>query len=192
MKTSFVITYMVVAVLASAAAQVTYTWNPSPTTNVTGYKLYYGVASRTYTNVVDVGAATNATVTQVEGVLYYAAATAYNGVGIESDFSNETSGRTPLPPTAFAVTGGMVSWIRLAWTPTTTPGATYLVRYGIGTNSTDFATTTNNVAISNLTAGATYTFRLTAVDTTGLKSRWLTNTASIPLPVQNLQLQLTP
>ena len=55
-----------------------------------GYRVYYGVASRTYTNMVDVGAATNVTISGlVEGKTYYFAATAYNILGLESDYSDE-------------------------------------------------------------------------------------------------------
>jgi hypothetical protein len=71
-------------------------WSPSPDTNVVGYRVYYGVASRTYTNMVDVGAVTNATIGGlVEGKTYYFAATAYNILGLESDYSAEISYTIP-------------------------------------------------------------------------------------------------
>jgi hypothetical protein len=88
-----------------AVQSVTLAWNPSTDPNVTGYNVYYGVASGVYTNKIDVGNVTNATINGlVEGVTYYFAATAYNILGVESDFSNETSYSVPLnggnqPPT---------------------------------------------------------------------------------------------
>jgi hypothetical protein len=79
------------------AAQVTLVWNASSDPNVTGYDIYYGVASRSYTNKIDVGNTTNATISGlVEGVTYYFAATAYNVLGIESDFSGEVSYTVPV------------------------------------------------------------------------------------------------
>jgi hypothetical protein len=79
-----------------AAQSVTLAWNPSADTNIAGYKVYYGVASRTYTNVVNVGKATNATIPGlVEATTYYFTATAYNILGLESDFSNEASYTIP-------------------------------------------------------------------------------------------------
>ncbi|HEY9510439.1 MAG TPA: fibronectin type III domain-containing protein [Verrucomicrobiae bacterium] len=94
------------AVSSSSAAQtVSLTWSPSPDENVAGYNVYYGVASRVYTNKVDVGAVTNATVSGLrEGVTYYFAATAYNILGVESDYSEEVfyavpGGATNFPPT---------------------------------------------------------------------------------------------
>ncbi|MDW8308642.1 MAG: fibronectin type III domain-containing protein, partial [Verrucomicrobiales bacterium] len=83
---------------ALGAASVTLTWNPSPDPNVIGYRIYYGVASRVYTNVVDVGNVTTATISNlVEGVTYYFAATAYNILGMESDFSEEVAFTIPNP-----------------------------------------------------------------------------------------------
>lgn len=76
----------------------------NPSEGVTGYKIYVGSSSRNYTNIVDVGMGTNITrwpeclcptngcaiITNLTvGVHYYFAATAYNGAGLESDFSNE-------------------------------------------------------------------------------------------------------
>jgi sulfur relay (sulfurtransferase) complex TusBCD TusD component (DsrE family) len=80
------------ALTASAQGQtsVTLAWNRSAGTNIAGYKLYYGVASRTYTNANNVGNATNATISSlVSGKTYYFAATAYDASGSESDYSTE-------------------------------------------------------------------------------------------------------
>ena len=38
-----------------AAQSITLQWNPSTDPSVVGYNVYYGVASRTYTNKIDVG-----------------------------------------------------------------------------------------------------------------------------------------
>ncbi|MFO1477825.1 MAG: Ig-like domain-containing protein [Verrucomicrobiota bacterium] len=103
---------MVFAPLLGFAAQsVTLAWDASSDTNVVGYRVYYGVASRTYTNMVDVGNTTTATITNLaDGTTYYFAATAYNGVGLESDYSNESAYTTPggagnTAPTLNAITG---------------------------------------------------------------------------------------
>src|SRR5437763_1058179 len=40
---------------ALAVTTVSLAWTPSPDANVTGYKIYYGAASRDYTNSVAVG-----------------------------------------------------------------------------------------------------------------------------------------
>ena len=74
---------------------VTLAWDRSPSVDVTGYNIYYGVRSGAYTNRVTVGNVLTATVAGLkEGVTYYFAATAFNTE--ESGFSNEVSYRVPI------------------------------------------------------------------------------------------------
>lgn len=69
---------------------VTLAWNPSISTNVAGYKIYYGPASGAYTNAVFVGGFTNVTLSNLAaGNTYYFAATAVDVSQNESPFSNE-------------------------------------------------------------------------------------------------------
>lgn len=80
--------------LLTAAAQpprsVTLAWDASPDPSVTGYRVYFGVRSGTYTNSAAVGKVLTATLTNLTaGVTYYFAATAYDSSGTESTFSNE-------------------------------------------------------------------------------------------------------
>lgn len=74
---------------APATNQVSLTWSPSPGSNVAGYNIYYGFASRVYTNKLDAGPVTNFTVGNLSDDRHYFAATAYNILGVESDFSEE-------------------------------------------------------------------------------------------------------
>jgi len=81
-----------------AAPSITLAWDPSPDPAVVGYKVYWGVASRNYTNSLSAGSATTLTVSNlVIGTPYYFAATAYDTNGIESDYSVEASGSVALP-----------------------------------------------------------------------------------------------
>lgn len=80
------------------AASVTLAWNPSTDPLVTGYNIYYGGASGTYTNKVSAGLATNAVTSGLlVGVTYYFAATTYNALGLESSFSGELGYSVPMP-----------------------------------------------------------------------------------------------
>ncbi len=96
---------LVLASFSSLAARsVTLAWDPSAGTSVAGYNLYCGGASGAYTNIVDAGNATNATIAGLtEGATYFFAATAYDSSALESDFSNEISYTVPAaentPPT---------------------------------------------------------------------------------------------
>ena len=76
---------------ALAASSVTLAWDGT-TNNIAGYKIYYGVASHTYTytNTVADSRATSVTISNlIVGATYYFAATAYDSANLESDYSNE-------------------------------------------------------------------------------------------------------
>ena len=76
---------------------VTLAWNPSSSTNVMGYNVYYGLASGVYDGVESVNG-TNTTITGLAaGTTYYFAATAVDALGVESPFSNEASFTTGVP-----------------------------------------------------------------------------------------------
>ncbi|HLD89562.1 MAG TPA: hypothetical protein VI911_00840 [Patescibacteria group bacterium] len=80
----------------SYAADLTFAWAPNTETNLKGYKIYYGSATRSYTMGIDVGlpATKDGRVTYTvvgvpDGVTLYFAATAYDTDGFESDYSKE-------------------------------------------------------------------------------------------------------
>ena len=97
--------------LEASADSVRLAWDPSPDPLVTNYKLYYGSTSWVYTNVVDAGNRTDATVTGLNpGNSYYFVVTACTGAGDESAFSNMASytvpGGTPAPTGESSSGGG--------------------------------------------------------------------------------------
>lgn len=80
-----------------AVRSVTFAWDRNSETNIVDYRIYYGGASRTYTNTVDTGNATSVTISNLaEGVTYYFAATAFDTLGLESDFSDEITYLVPM------------------------------------------------------------------------------------------------
>lgn len=75
---------------AALAKDAKFTWDRSDDPSVTGYKVHWGNASRTYSNSADAGNNTEYTLTGIEeGKEYYFTTTAYNSAGTESDYSNE-------------------------------------------------------------------------------------------------------
>ncbi|MCI0494766.1 Ig-like domain-containing protein [candidate division KSB1 bacterium] len=67
-------------------------WSPNSEPDLAGYKVYWGTASRNYTDVVDTKNITNYTVAGLsEGIEYFFAVTAYDTASNESDFSEEVS-----------------------------------------------------------------------------------------------------
>ena len=87
----FALSSSVVSALSlPAQSSLTLAWDPSPTADTAGYRLYLGTASQSYTSIVDVGLANSATLsTLVPGVTYFITATAYDLAGLESGRCNE-------------------------------------------------------------------------------------------------------
>ena len=75
------------------AGDLNLAWNASASTNVGGYKLYYGTSTKNYTSNIDVGKTTTYKVTGLtNGSKYFFALKAYNTAkSIESSYSNEAS-----------------------------------------------------------------------------------------------------
>ena len=93
----FFLAYFISIPFAWCSPTVTLAWNANTEPDVAGYRVYYGVASRTYTNMTDVGnITTNRIAGLVEGVNYFFAVSAYNAAGAESDFSDEVSYLVPV------------------------------------------------------------------------------------------------
>ena len=71
-------------------------WDASTSTNVANYKIYFGTARGSYTQVVSAGPVTQTTITGLTpGTTYFLAATACDDNGLESDYSNEISFSVP-------------------------------------------------------------------------------------------------
>lgn len=102
MKTILVILACVIG-FSTQAAQVTLAWDRSTDPTVNAYSVYWGVATRTYTNHVDVpgNGTTSVTISNIVlGSTYYFAATCTATNGLESDFSVEVSYFVPSKPNA--------------------------------------------------------------------------------------------
>ena len=81
---------------APAPTQAQLTWSASSSSDVVGYRVYWGTASGSYVQSrgagVNTGAATSYTVGGLTvGQTYYFAVTAYDAAGNESAFSGEVS-----------------------------------------------------------------------------------------------------
>ena len=85
--------FFVLLVGNTFAANLTLSWNPSTSSNIRGYRIYYGLASGNYTANVDAGNVTTFQVNSLtDGKKYFFAVKTYNvAKTIESGFSNEIS-----------------------------------------------------------------------------------------------------
>jgi hypothetical protein len=107
----WIATVLLVAWAEVAVAQrVTLAWDASASTNVVGYRLYYGTNSGSYQYVTNTGLMLTQSVVLPHGGRWFFAATAYDRNGLESDFSSEVVFESkPVPP----VMAGK-PWVRLA------------------------------------------------------------------------------
>ncbi len=76
---------------AFGANSVTLAWDASTSSNLAGYRVYYGTASRNYSTNIDVGNVTTYTLANLAPGTYYFAVTAYNTLAEQSGYSNEAS-----------------------------------------------------------------------------------------------------
>jgi hypothetical protein len=90
----------VVPVSAANAASVDLQWDPNSEPELAGYRVYWGTSSGNYSASKDVGKTTTTTITGVEeGKTYYFAATAYDGLNNESEYSNQVVFTVPYSDT---------------------------------------------------------------------------------------------
>ena len=111
---SFILLAFLIFPHRAVADQATLSWtapatntDDSPLTDLAGYKVYYGTASRSYSQVIIAGNSTAYTVANLAaGTTYYFATTAYDASGNESAYSNEVSKTTAaLPALTITKTG---------------------------------------------------------------------------------------
>jgi len=106
----FVAMLILVGTVAAGAERLTLAWDPSPSADVVGYRVYYGTNTRSYRFVTNGGLVLTQSVVLPWRGRWFFAATAYDTNGLESDFSNEVSWESkPGPP----VMAGE-AWVRLA------------------------------------------------------------------------------
>jgi hypothetical protein len=82
---------------AFANSSVIVAWNPSSSSNVVSYNIYYGLASGNYNNMIFVGGSTNGTITGLaNGTNYYFAVASVDIFGDEGSLSKEIVYSVPI------------------------------------------------------------------------------------------------
>ena len=170
-----VLVLVLFTVFSAQAADVKLAWDASKDSTVTGYKLYYGIASRTYGTPVDAGHTTEFTLLGVaEGKNVYFAVTAYDANKNESVFSEECTGYSLTPNAGI---GGTITPNKtvivdknLTKTFTITPNAGYYI---------------GNVAVDWVNQGPITSYTFAGVTS----NHMITSTYSIVLkPIINLRV----
>lgn len=170
-------------IIPAHSAQVTLQWDSNTEPDLAGYKIYYGNASKSYQLGVDVGNRTTSTISNLEeGKIYYFAATAYDTLNNESEFSNELvynvspSCTYSISPTAklFGSVGGGRAVIVYAspgcnWTATSNTSWLIITSNSGGTgNGAVYYFVSDNAGTSSRTATLTIAGRTFTVTQSGI------------------------
>ena len=149
-------------------------WDKNAENYVTGYKIAYGAASRTYIYVKDAGNVTACTAPVLAQGIYYFAVQAYS-TGLESSYSNEVHVAVGdvVPLFLFSVQATTLSkdTVTIGWT--TDPEADSQVEYGSSTaygNITDVdlnLVTSHSQTLTGLAVNTDYHFRVKSKDASG-------------------------
>ncbi len=176
---------------AEPSGSVKVTWFPNWEPHIDGYRVHYGTESRNYTQTVDAGNWVTTELTDLEpGQTYYAAVTAYNTFGLESDYSNEISFEIPTQPDPPQLLHGVPQSesAKLLWSVDWDPQLVGF-RVHFGTESGNYSETLNadygiSTTLPNLTAGETYYAVVTAYRLYGVESDY-SNEISFSVPEES-------
>lgn len=172
------------------AAQVTLAWDSNTESDLAGYRIYYGNASRNYTMFIDVGKVNTYTVTGLtDGNIYYFAATAYSTSNVESAYSVEVNHRTCSysisPPSASVTQQGATGTVQVTtqagcpWVASS--GAPWVTitsgNQGTGNGTASYSVSANTGATAR-TATSTIAGKLFTINQAGTGSTYYNITAS--------------
>ena len=175
----FLVILATIFICSSAfATSLVISWSANTETDLSGYKIYYGIVSGAgtgvYANSLDVGNVITCTLSNVtDGDTYYVALKAYDTSNNYSGFSDEASIFIPIPditppgvPTGITttVTGATV---KLTWTAVV---ASDLAGYGVYDNGVLIGSATVPTYTTGTLAQGSHSFTIDSVDTTGNRS----------------------
>lgn len=161
------------------AGQINLAWDP--TANASGYRVFYGTSSGTYSANIDVGSKTSASVAGLtDGARYYFAVKAYDTVGMSS-YSNEVNAVVPVAAPAASFSANPTSGTA-PLTVTLSDGSSGSITsrswsFGDGTTAT-----TQTVAKTFANPGS-YNVTLTVANSTGSTSATKTIVVTAAAPV---------
>ena len=102
----FLLAMFLLVPIQALAGSASLSWQPNSESDLTGYRVYYGAASRTYGPPISVNQGSSYTVNDLqEGDTFFFAVTAVDSSGNESGYSNEVSKTIPqATPSAYQLT----------------------------------------------------------------------------------------
>ena len=191
---------------AQGLASVNLAWDPSAVSGIAGYRVYQGVASRTYTSSIKVGNTTTATLTGLTaGQRYYVAVTAIDSQGMESPFSTEisvTPGSTTLPVIALTSPANGASFTApatLSLAATVTPNGQTITKVQFFNGTTLLAEDTTapysyswgNVGAGNYSLSAKAVYGAGSTVASSASTVAVTSSTTLPAPWQSVDIGRT-
>lgn len=159
------------------AGSVTLAWNG--VSGASGYLVYYGKASRNYTQTLDAKTNIRATVSGLtDGINYYFAVRAYKG-SVTSGYSQEVSCTVgnadnviaPAAPSKLASTGASASGVNLVWSDNSSNEAGFHIEQRIGTGAwsqiASVGASVTTFASTGLRPSTNYEYRVRAYNRSG-------------------------
>lgn len=173
-----VILFVLLCTAAFAQTSVTLAWDANTETNLGGYKVYWGTASRVYGAPVTLGKVTTYKLTGLPcGVSLYFAVTAIdNGTPpMESGYSNEPTVRLLCAPTGLKITATSVAAVQrkeATLVASTNLPATTTLAYSIGgawyaVRVDEAAALEHRITLTNLRPHTQYRYRWSAITEDG-------------------------
>jgi chitodextrinase len=197
-KYGFILTVFIFSFLyfstTAFAGDATLTWDANTESDLAGYRVYFGTASRTYGPSINVGKTTSYTLTGLGNQTYFFAVTAYDTTGTESTFSAEVSKTITTPdtvaPVLSSINASSVTDISAVITWGTNEPTDTQVQYGTttayGSSTTRVTTlvTVHSQTLTGLLPGTLYHYRVLSRDAAGNLTTSLDNTftTAAPLP----------
>ncbi len=176
------------------AGDATLTWSANTESDLAGYRVYFGTASRAYGPSINVGKTTSHTLTGLANQTYFFAVTAYDTAGNESSFSAEVTKTLTTPDTvapvissinAGSITGNsaVITWGTNEPTDTQIQYGT-TTAYGSSTARVATLVTVHSQTLTGLQPQTLYHYRVLSRDAAGNLATSLDNTftTAAPLP----------
>lgn len=185
---------LIVCLFACPADAGTFTiaWDPNPDPDISGYTVSWGTASGSYTQIVDVGAATSLLFTEPDPTMsYYFAVRARTSTGLISDYSQEVKSTpivsssflsapaAPSNATAAPSPAGPTNTLAVAWGASASADGYRVARSPDGftfAEIVELGATATSLVDPGLSAGSTYYYRVYAFNGAGPSA--YSNTAS--------------
>jgi hypothetical protein len=188
---SWILAFAALLSPAFATSSANLAWDPSPEPDITGYRVKYGTSSGNYSQSIDVGNVTTATIPNLTaGQTYYFVVTAFNSGAMESTPSNEVTfalaiNQSPSVVITSPVDGSSMNVpasVTISASATDSDGTVSRVEFYSGSTKLGESTASPYTYSINLANAGKYTFTARAFDNEGASAASAAVTITLTVP----------